>query len=202
MAVGEKKARAVTGVRAIKTTYRGVLFMSTLEADWAKTLDMWTLPWSYEPEGVTLPDGQHYRPDFYLPSITTWLEVKGPHNERIGKPHELAGACLHAPGCGPRFAGMKGPGDCPGCGFGENFPYRLVVVGRPNSAGKTVWEAGKLTQHAVIVDCRVCGCRGFAAGLPVCRRCWHESAGSPAWQSGSLKFAKIDPPRGGRRRRT
>src|SRR5262245_10502329 len=86
-------------IRSIKTTYRGVLFASTLEADWAKTLDAMRIVWEYEPEGVTLPDGQRYRCDFYLPRIRTWLEVKGPHDQRLDKAGVLADAVAHAPGC-------------------------------------------------------------------------------------------------------
>lgn len=79
--------------------YRNVTFRSTLEADWAYNLDRYGISWEYEPEAFQLPSGDYYRPDFYLPHLTTWLEVKGPHNERIGKVRELAEAALHSPEC-------------------------------------------------------------------------------------------------------
>ena len=74
----------------VPATYAGVEFRSTLEADWAATLDSLGIVWQYEPEAVRLPSGTLYRPDFYLPRIATWLEVKGPHRERIKKTIEFA----------------------------------------------------------------------------------------------------------------
>ena len=72
-----------------------MLFRSTLEADWAATLDSLSIGWQYEPEGVQLPSGELHRPDFYLPGIATWLEVKGPHGERrVASPGVVAGFAL------------------------------------------------------------------------------------------------------------
>jgi hypothetical protein len=87
------------GVRAVPQTYRNTRFRSTLEADWAATLDSLAITWEYEPEAVQLPSGEFYRPDFYLPGCETWLEVKGPHDDRIGKVHELGAAGSHYPQC-------------------------------------------------------------------------------------------------------
>lgn len=202
-------------IRAIKTTYRGVLFMSTLEADWAKTLDSLGIRWMYEPEGLRLPDGQNYRCDFYLPAVATWFEVKGPHDQRLDKPGVLADAQVHAPGCSEgspqqHFERPDGlpPARC-ACGFGPLFPFRLVVVGRPAVAGRVTFEASHATVPAmrearlVVLACRVCGQRSFAdaAGLPVCRRCRQLSTGSQTFRTGTLKFQRVEPPRGGRPRR-
>lgn len=76
-------------IRAVKQTYAGVTFASTLEADWAATFDSYRITWSYEPVAVRLSDGQLYRCDFWLPNQRVWCEVKGPHNERIDKPRTL-----------------------------------------------------------------------------------------------------------------
>ena len=86
-------------VRAVPMTYRGARFRSTLEADWAATLDALRIVWEYEPEALRLPSGEYYRPDFYLPKTRTWLEVKGPHDERIEKTRELADVVEHDPEC-------------------------------------------------------------------------------------------------------
>jgi hypothetical protein len=86
-------------IRAVPRTYRGVRFRSTLEADWAANLDALGIAWQYEPEAVQLPSGELYRPDFYLPECTTWLEVKGPHNDRLEKTFELGEAARHYPEC-------------------------------------------------------------------------------------------------------
>jgi hypothetical protein len=84
-------------IKAVPQVYRGVRFRSTLEADWAATLDTLKIQWQYEPEAVRLPSGTFYRPDFYLPELTTWLEVKGPHDERLDKTRELAKATMYDP---------------------------------------------------------------------------------------------------------
>ena len=195
-------------VRAIPVTFRGMEFRSTLEADWQKTFDSWRIVTSYEPEGLTLPDGEHYRPDFWLPALTTWVEVKGIGVPRRWKPGLLAAACLHAPGCDqhqPVSVLKTGlPRNCP-CGFGPDFPWQLVVVCRPNVSGKAAWEAGDLAleQRIVLLECPVCGQRGFADanGLLLCRRCWQPAAGGNAWPSGMLPFDRIEPPRGPTRRK-
>jgi hypothetical protein len=79
-------------LRAVPLTYAGVPFRSTLEADWAATLDSLGITnWKYEPEPYRLPSGELYSPDFWLPDPQrVWLEVKGPHMERIHKTYELA----------------------------------------------------------------------------------------------------------------
>lgn len=35
------------------------------------------LEWQYEPQRFVLPTRQHYYPDFYLPRLDLWVEVKG-----------------------------------------------------------------------------------------------------------------------------
>ncbi|MER5671937.1 hypothetical protein [Pseudonocardia alni] len=92
-------ASAPRSIRAVPVTVHGTTFRSTLEADWAATLDALSIRWVYEPEAVLLPSGEEYRPDFYLPDCATWLEVKGPHDERLHKSRALAEATVHAPGC-------------------------------------------------------------------------------------------------------
>lgn len=90
---------AVGHIKAVPRSYRGVRFRSTLEADWASNLDKLGIAWEYEPEAIQLPGGDLYRPDFYLPDCTTWLEVKGPHDERLDKTMQLGDAGRHYPDC-------------------------------------------------------------------------------------------------------
>lgn len=203
-------------IRAIKTEYRGVLFMSTLEADFAKTMDttLRRIRWSYEPEGIKLPDGQNYRCDFLLPHLRTWVEVKGPHDQRIDKPAVMADALIHAPGCGqgelqqPSFVRPDGaaPATCK-CGYGQDFPWFNVIVVRPAVAGKLIFEAphAKSVSDALLValDCPICHQFSFIDhhGAPICRRCLRSvrGLGGKAFKSGQLRFAKVEPPRGNRR---
>jgi len=43
------------------------------------------LPYEYEKEGFVLNDGTNYLPDFWLPSLKLWVEIKSvlEHEERI-----------------------------------------------------------------------------------------------------------------------
>lgn len=68
-------------VKAIRTKYKGILFRSKLEAEWAKFLDYLNIEWIYEPEGFVFSNGITYLPDFYLPMQDCFLEVKGIMNE-------------------------------------------------------------------------------------------------------------------------
>jgi hypothetical protein len=70
--------------------YRGTEFRSTLEANWAATLDQLGIEWEYEPEYVVLGSGAVYLPDFVLPSLRTVIEAKGAGIPRSEKPAELA----------------------------------------------------------------------------------------------------------------
>lgn len=61
---------------ALQTSYAGCRFRSRTEARWAVALDHLGVRWEYEPQGY-LVDGQPYLPDFWLPALATFLEVKG-----------------------------------------------------------------------------------------------------------------------------
>lgn len=63
-------------IKVIPTKYKGILFRSRTEARWAVFLDEMGYEWEYEKEGFELPSGR-YLPDFYLPKLQTYLEVKG-----------------------------------------------------------------------------------------------------------------------------
>lgn len=177
-------------MRAIPKNYSGVLFRSTLEADWAKNLDAMKMVWQYEPEGLILPGNTYYRPDMYLPLITTWVEVKGPHNERLEKAGELQAACIHAPDC----IGDQG---CSCGGHSAKFPWRLVVVARPGTNGRMAFHGAPCDEmpepHIVVANCEVCRQYTFAdlAGMWKCRRC-HSSEGVSIFEAKQLAFTQID----------
>lgn len=61
--------------QAIPTHYGRCHFRSRLEARWAVFFDTLDLPWEYEREGYELPSGR-YLPDFWLPLVNMWAEVK------------------------------------------------------------------------------------------------------------------------------
>jgi hypothetical protein len=76
-------------MKPIPTEYKGITFRSKLEASYAKTLDDLNIKWSYEHNGYDI-DGVRYLPDFWLPKIGTFLEVKGSVIPGAEKARELA----------------------------------------------------------------------------------------------------------------
>lgn len=84
-----------SGPTPIPTTYAGVKFRSRQEARWAVFFDALQLEWYYEVEGYQLPHcyeisadnptpdevAEHHRllwylPDFWLPELNLWVEIK------------------------------------------------------------------------------------------------------------------------------
>jgi hypothetical protein len=66
-------------IKAIETRYKGYRFRSRLEARWAVFFDALGFNWVYEPEGLLLPNGAHYLPDFAVTSLQgriTFYEIK------------------------------------------------------------------------------------------------------------------------------
>lgn len=62
--------------KAIQTTYRGYRFRSRLEARWAVFFDKMGIQFEYEKEGYDLGEAGTYLPDFWLPQVNMWAEVK------------------------------------------------------------------------------------------------------------------------------
>lgn len=63
-------------MKAIETEYKGYRFRSRLEARWAVFFDKLGLKWEYEPEGLELPTGEWYLPDFYIELWECYIEIK------------------------------------------------------------------------------------------------------------------------------
>ena len=63
-------------IKPIETYYNGYRFRSRLEARWAVFFNATRISYIYEPEGFVLPDGTKYLPDFYLPDLDAYVEVK------------------------------------------------------------------------------------------------------------------------------
>src|SRR5262249_35061816 len=62
-------------IRPIETVYRGYRFRSRTEARWAVFFDAAGIEWQYEVEGFNVK-GTYYLPDFWLPRLKTFVEVK------------------------------------------------------------------------------------------------------------------------------
>jgi len=161
-----------TRITAVPMWYRGTLFRSTLEADWAATFDAWNWYWQYEPVAISIGD-QAYRPDFYLPNFDVWCEVKGPHNQRMDKPVTLA-----------RDLEVDDP---------MVIRKPLVVILRPpGPAGGATWEAPLPGMDIVLARCPRCDWLTFVDtdGVWVCRQCWY---GQGDQDKGSHLLHNCDP---------
>lgn len=63
-------------MKAIQTKYDGHKFRSRVEARWAVFFNALGWNYQYELEGFEV-EGTPYLPDFYLPELSMWFEVKG-----------------------------------------------------------------------------------------------------------------------------
>lgn len=66
----------MSDIKAIETQYKGYRFRSRLEARWAVYFDALGIEWEYEIEGFDLGVLGAYLPDFWLPQVKMWAEVK------------------------------------------------------------------------------------------------------------------------------
>lgn len=64
-------------IKAIETEYDGHIFRSRLEARWAVFFNAMAIRYEYEPEGYEGLEGVKYLPDFRLPDLGVYAEVKG-----------------------------------------------------------------------------------------------------------------------------
>lgn len=72
-------------IKPIETVYNGYRFRSRLEARWAVFFDEARIEYQYEPEGYELEDGTKYLPDFYLPSLKAFVEIKHSNLDETAK---------------------------------------------------------------------------------------------------------------------
>jgi hypothetical protein len=98
-------------IQPIPTTYRGYRFRSRLEARWAVYFDDRKIAFDYEPEGFPLPGGGGYLPDFWLPQVSMWAEVKpGEASDRLAVDREIIHkATVVALGTNHPFIILDGP---------------------------------------------------------------------------------------------
>lgn len=64
------------GIKPIETRAYRHRFRSRLEARWAVAFTEARIAWQYEPEGFDLGEAGFYLPDFWLPQVSMWAEVK------------------------------------------------------------------------------------------------------------------------------
>lgn len=63
--------------KALDTVFDDRRFRSRTEAKWAVFLKVVKHKYEYEERGFDLPNGTWYLPDFYVPALRAWIEVKG-----------------------------------------------------------------------------------------------------------------------------
>lgn len=79
-----------SGLKTRAPTFENTTFRSRAERRAALMLTAMGLEWEYEPSSYQLPNGHMYVPDFWLPKIGTYIEVKsGQRAERLHKPGQL-----------------------------------------------------------------------------------------------------------------
>lgn len=71
-------------IASLPGLYRGRYFRSKLECRWAFFFDELGIRYQFEPQAFELSDGRRYLPDFYLPQIAAYAEVK-PDTEKLSK---------------------------------------------------------------------------------------------------------------------
>lgn len=109
---------------ALQTRYAGCHFRSRLEARWAKFFDLMGIAWDYEPEVFDGPT--RYLPDFWLPELNLWVEVKGSLDGLQDSAEQLVAALPTLPGLADSDGTDRG----------------LLVLGpipRPDGAHPTHW---------------------------------------------------------------
>ena len=114
-------ADAPPSIAALPSRFNGILFRSRLEARWAVFFDALGIQWLYEHEGFSLPErvvddtmgrtrivpARAYLPDFYLPDLECWVEIKPPlASDATWAAQEVVDSLDSLPG---RWAAIYGP---------------------------------------------------------------------------------------------
>jgi hypothetical protein len=80
-------------MKVIEQWLDGICFRSKTEARWAVFFKACGIRYEYEKEGYDLGGGVRYLPDFWLPDLHIWFEVKGtnPSEDELVTCYNLAG---------------------------------------------------------------------------------------------------------------
>lgn len=133
-------------IKPIETVYQGYRFRSRLEARYAVFFDTLGIQWEYEKEGYDL-DGVWYLPDFWLPDLQRWIEIKGqsPTKSELAKVEKLHNK-TDQPSC--LFYGL--PGENYGWGY---FDCLHDSSGGSASTDQLEWKVCPVC-HTADVDLR------------------------------------------------
>jgi hypothetical protein len=122
--------------------YKGIVFQSKLEARWAVVFDALNIRWIYEPETLHCKWGDedlYYRPDFYLPDISTYVEVK-PTDDALRQKADVIGMMVDWEG--PLSRGIMLLGPIPdSTKLAYKIPYFSYLI----------WDTGVWLNYAALV---------------------------------------------------
>lgn len=134
-------------MKPIETEYAGYRFRSRLEARWAVFFDTADIEYRYEPEGFVLPWSMtpgwsksktfRYLPDFYLPELNLWCEVKADWSptERLKFMNAVHAMKANFLVLGDLFQQPRG---------GSRVPYEVKYAHDPGGMKATAWPIDHL----------------------------------------------------------
>jgi len=148
-------------IKAIETQYKGYRFRSRLEARWAVFFDALGLKWGYEPEGYDLGKAGYYLPDFYLPQIGCFWEVKPENGASNEDEQRLWAFALSGENLVVAFGS-------PGSYQAKPFPYAYI----PKEDDYALWTNFEGVGEGMLSHCPICdrvdftynGWAGYIAG--------------------------------------
>ena len=124
-------------IKAIQTYYNGYKFRSRLEARWAVFFDAGGIRWEYEPEGYKSEDGTLYLPDFYLPELDVYVEVKRDTPDGV---KDIFEKCEKMLNCGGAIKTLVILSDIPeGCSCDGGIWHYPCIVQRTKGAEYFWW---------------------------------------------------------------
>jgi len=137
-------------IKPIETVYNGYRFRSRLEARWAVFFDALGIEYVYEKEGYDLGAAGWYLPDFWLPQVNMWAEVKPlPLNhDEFAKCEALVSGtgytCILLVGEEVMCRSVDYIWRVPGAHFKSNHPYNIRAAKAARSARFEYGESGAL----------------------------------------------------------
>ncbi len=143
-------------VKAIQTRYAGCHFRSRLEARWAVFFDALGISWEYEPQGYQhepWADGTvwRYLPDFYLPDLGCFVEVKGNTSQITDDYLTMLGHVGHfLPGVHSSWGTTRGLvllGEIPRTDHGQKWSHCHLTHHKGLQIQSLYWKVGGAEVH-------------------------------------------------------
>jgi hypothetical protein len=140
-------AESQSVIKAIETVHSGYRFRSRLEARWAVFFETLGVPYQYELQGFDLGNqGRRpvlYLPDFYLPSLRWWVEIKPaePTGKEAAKCAAFGGALF------------KRLCETP---LDEPTDSYAVFIGTPGESAVWIYHSEEPTRGRELAECALC----------------------------------------------